>query len=157
VATVIRNLLSVLLLFSTSGCAVFRPAPPARPDYDRYTSSEHSDFGVVYEEAGDDRAAEQQYEQAIRKDASNHVAWTNLGNHQVQAGRPESAREAYRKALSLRPGYGPAVHNLAVTYLDTPPPEPARAIEVINAHLSLVDDETKVVLEEVLSRAKGME
>ncbi len=96
---------------------VHRPVP----DFDRHSSVQHSDFGVVYEQGGNLEEARRQYEWAVQKAESNHVAWANLGNVAVKMGDVEVAQTAWRRSLELQPGYGPAVVNLAAHLLETKP------------------------------------
>lgn len=139
-----------------SGCARTWPMREVTPRYDAHTSEAHADFGVVYERSGDLEAAARQYQWAVQKEPGNVVAWTNLGNVRAQRGRWDEAREAYRAALALDPSYGPAVINLACTYLDDIPPDPAQAETLLRAQFDLVDDAYRDVMRETLDRAREL-
>ena len=113
--------------------------PPARDavevPYGPYSAAEHNDFGVVYEAEGDLHRAEIEFRRAVEKDPSHAVAWTNCGNVLSARGRREEARAAYRQALALEPGNGPAVNNLALTYRD----QPRLGLAILDLHQPLVD------------------
>jgi tetratricopeptide (TPR) repeat protein len=113
--------------------------PPPRDSvevpYRPYSAAEHNDFGVVYEAEGDLRRAEIEFRRAVEKDPSHAVAWTNFVNVLNAGGRREEARAAYRQALALEPGNGPAANNLALTYRD----QPRLGLAILDLHQPLVD------------------
>jgi len=126
-----------------------RPLKSGHPEFDKFSSIEHSDFGVIYETAGDYRAARRQFDYAVKKDAGNYVAWTNLGNIHAHQRKWDHARDAYLRALALHPGYGPAVINLAHTYAETSPTSPQFATAVLDAQMPLLDPEFKQAAQEI--------
>jgi len=145
------------LILLLPGCSIMQPMKPGHPEFEKFSSAEHSDFGVVYETAGDLRAARRQFEYAVRKDPGNHVAWTNLGNIHAQQGHWDRARDAYLHALALHPGYGPAVINLAHAYLNVSPPAPQIATAVLDAQKPLLTPEylqaAEKIVEEILNES----
>ena len=159
-AAVSRCLVGVLVTLSgivvAAGCARTRLAREVTPRYEIHSSEKHADFGVVYERSGDLDAAARQYQWAVAKEPENIIAWTNLGNVRSQRGEWDQARAAYQAALALNPGYGPAVNNLACTYLDESPPDPAQAETLVREHRDLVDETYQDVIRDTLNRAKGM-
>ena len=137
-----------------SGCAALRAVGPIDLPEGLYTSAQHNDFGVVYESQGDLKRARRQYERAVRRDPANAIAWTNLGNVLDQVDRSDMAQDAYRRALAVSPGYAPAANNLALTYLDSPNPNPTLATKIIQAHIHLAAPEFLEALHETLLRAR---
>ena len=152
----LSTLVALSLIVVAAGCARFRLAHEVTPRYEVHSSKEHADFGVVYEQSGDLDAAARQYQWAVNKEPENIVAWTNLGNVRAQRGQWDRAREAYRTALALSPDYGPAVNNLACTYLDESPPDPAQAETLLRTHLDLADVAHREAMRETLTRARKM-
>ena len=144
-------LLGLLLL---TGCSVLRVDAPPPLTHARYTSETHNDFGVAYENEGELERARRQYRQAVDKDETNHVAWTNLGNVLYRSGRGREAQDAYRRALALAPGYGPAVNNLAMACLEAEPPRPGLALKILEAHLALVEPPYRAAVLETLDEAR---
>jgi tetratricopeptide (TPR) repeat protein len=152
IATKMRVIFSMAawaLILLAPGCSIMQPLKAGHPDFDKFSSTEHSDFGVVYENAGDLRSARRQFEYAVRKDAGNYVAWTNLGNIHAHLRHWDRARDAYLHALALHPGYGPAVINLAHTYTEASPPAPRIATAVLDAQIPLLNPEFKQAAEEI--------
>lgn len=119
------------------------PLPVVRAPGFFYSSAEHNDFGVVYEAEGDWVSAEREFLMAIEVDAGNVTAWTNYGNVLQAQGKTEAARKAYRQALVLAPGHGPAVNNLALTYRE----KPRQGLAVLDAHQDLAEAEFVPALE----------
>lgn len=71
-------------------------------------------LGVLHalrEEAGEARAL---FGEAVAADAGHYRAVTNLGNLELEAGRPAEAEAHYREALRLNAEYDGAHHNLGV-------------------------------------------
>jgi len=128
----------VNVVFLWTGCSALQMVRPVHLPYAPYSSKQHNDFGVVYESEGRFGRAERQFKRAIRKDPTHAVAWTNYGNALNRRGAVEAARDAYRHALALVPGYGPAVNNLAMSYLNDPDADPHMAIVIIDAHHALI-------------------
>jgi Tfp pilus assembly protein PilF len=142
-------------LFVLTGCGSFQVASPPPLVYARYPSSAHNDFGVAYETEGDPVRAQRQYRKAVEKDPANYVAWANLGNTHARFQERERARAAYERSLALAPGYGPAVNNLAMCYLDPREPRPDLAITIIEAHLPLVEEPYRAAVEATLAEARA--
>ena len=135
---IFRSFFFLAVVYLLTGCAILRVVQPVDIPYESFSSREHNDFGVVFEREGHGRKAERQFERAVRKDPGNAIAWTNYGNALKRRGKTKSSRDAYRRALALMPGYGPAVNNLAMTYLEDPDADPHLALTLIDAHRSLV-------------------
>lgn len=83
---------------------VIRPADP---------NAESLRAAVRLEEEGKYALAAQTYREILQKDPKSLLAWTNLGNAEMQLGRPVPAEEAFRKALELDPEAADTLNNLA--------------------------------------------
>jgi len=83
---------------------VIRPADP---------NAESLRAAVRLEEEGKYALAAQTYREILQKDPKSLLAWTNLGNAEMQLGRPIPAEEAFRKALELDPEAADTLNNLA--------------------------------------------
>lgn len=68
---------------------------------------------VQLEEEGKLDAATQTYRDILAKDPRSLLAWTNLGNTEMRAGRAAAAEEAFRKALELDSEAADTLNNLA--------------------------------------------
>lgn len=68
---------------------------------------------VQLEEEGKYALAADAYREITRNDAASTLAWTNLGNTEMQLGRRAAAEDAFRKALALDPDSADALNNLA--------------------------------------------
>ena len=68
---------------------------------------------VRLEEEGKYALAAHAYREILAKDPKSTLAWTNLGNAEMQVGRPVAAEEAFRKALELDPNSADTLNNLA--------------------------------------------
>ena len=68
---------------------------------------------VVLEDQGKYAAAADAYRRILTDHPDSVVAWTNLGNAQVQLGEKATAEEAFRKALSIDETSADALNNLA--------------------------------------------
>ncbi|MAG54940.1 MAG: hypothetical protein CMJ83_01485 [Planctomycetes bacterium] len=76
------------------------------------------ELGTALRSKGDFVASEKVLRRAIVLDAKNGRAWLGLGITLRQQGDLDGAREAYEKALSVRPGWAPPLANLANLHLD---------------------------------------
>jgi len=83
---------------------VIRPADP---------NAESLRAAVRLEEEGKYALAAQSYREILQKDPKSLLAWTNLGNAEMQLSRPQAAEEAFRKALELKPDAADTLNNLA--------------------------------------------
>lgn len=68
---------------------------------------------VQLEEQGKYGLAAQSYREILQKDPHNILAWTNLGNTEMQAGRGAAAEDAFKKALEIDPNAADTLNNLA--------------------------------------------
>lgn len=68
---------------------------------------------LAFERAGDPVAAGRGWEAATERWPDSAGAWIGLGNHRVLEGDYGAAVAAFERLLSLRPGYPPALNNLA--------------------------------------------
>jgi len=68
---------------------------------------------VVLEDQGKYAAAADAYRRILTDHPGSVVAWTNLGNAQVQLGEKVQAEEAFRKALAIDATSADALNNLA--------------------------------------------
>ncbi len=68
---------------------------------------------VRLEEEGKYALAAHTYREIIARDPKSVLAWTNLGNAEMRAGRRVAAEEAFRKALELQPDSADTLNNLA--------------------------------------------
>jgi hypothetical protein len=68
---------------------------------------------VQLEQEGKFGLAAQTYREILQSDPRSVLAWTNLGNAEVQLGRPGAAEEAFRKALDIDPDAADTLNNLA--------------------------------------------
>lgn len=141
-----RKLLLVASIgLAASGCAAVRMARmlvPPEVQYDDHDSQTHCNFGVIYEQSGDLKRAKRQYKWALRRDPTNHVALTNLGNIALSEGDWREARELYQSALDIVPAYIPAVNNLAVIFLEKDH-SPQDAIALIEPFRDNLPEETR--------------
>ena len=83
---------------------VIRPADP---------NAEALRAAVRLEQEGKYALAAQTYREILQKDPKSLLAWTNLGNSEMQLGRQLAAEEAFRKALELDPDSADTLNNLA--------------------------------------------
>jgi tetratricopeptide (TPR) repeat protein len=65
------------------------------------------------ERTGQADPAGRAWQAATRRWPDSAGAWIGLGNHRFRHGEHEAAVQAYRGLLALRPGYPPALNNLA--------------------------------------------
>ncbi|MFL6244931.1 MAG: tetratricopeptide repeat protein [Thermoanaerobaculia bacterium] len=68
---------------------------------------------VRLEEEGKYALAAHAYREVLERDPRSVLAWTNLGNAEMHAGRRPAAEEAFRKALELEPDSADTLNNLA--------------------------------------------
>jgi hypothetical protein len=68
---------------------------------------------VQLEDDGKYALAAQTYREILQKDSRNLLAWTNLGNAEMHAGRSVAAEDAYKKALEIDPDSADTLNNLA--------------------------------------------
>jgi len=68
---------------------------------------------VLLEQDGKYALAAHAYRELLQQDPRSVVAWTNLGNAEMQLGRRAAAEEAFRKALDLAPDAADTLNNLA--------------------------------------------
>jgi len=68
---------------------------------------------VRLEEEGKYALAAHAYRELLQRDPKSVLAWTNLGNAEMQIGRRPAAEEAFRKALELQPDAADTLNNLA--------------------------------------------
>jgi hypothetical protein len=68
---------------------------------------------VRLEEEGKYALAAHSYREVLQRDPESVLAWTNLGNAEMQLGRRPAAEEAFRKALELQPDAADTLNNLA--------------------------------------------
>jgi Tetratricopeptide repeat/Peptidase C39 family len=68
---------------------------------------------VRLEEEGKYALAAHTYREILQRDPKSVLAWTNLGNAEMRAGRRVAAEEAFRKALELEPDAADTLNNLA--------------------------------------------
>ena len=71
-------------------------------------------LGVLHALREDPEAARSAFEDARRTDPGHYRALMNLGNLDLEAGRPAEAEVCYREVLKLAPDYEGAHHNLGV-------------------------------------------
>ncbi|MFZ2494015.1 MAG: tetratricopeptide repeat protein, partial [Thermoanaerobaculia bacterium] len=68
---------------------------------------------VRLEEEGKLALAAHEYRQLLATDPTSTLAWTNLGNVEMRAGRAAAAEDAYRQAIERDPDAADALNNLA--------------------------------------------
>lgn len=68
---------------------------------------------VRLEREGKYALAAHAYREVLQKSPESTLAWTNLGNAEMQLGRRAAAEEAFRKALALEPDAADTMNNLA--------------------------------------------
>lgn len=66
-------------------------------------ASNHVTLGFVASASGDRALAKRAYEEALRLDPNDAVAWNNLGCVDLAQGRPMQARARFHEALRLNP------------------------------------------------------
>lgn len=71
-------------------------------------------LGVLHALREEPEAARSAFEDARRTDPGHYRALMNLGNLDLEAGRPAEAEVCYREVLKLAPDYEGAHHNLGV-------------------------------------------
>lgn len=76
------------------------------------------DLGLVYEEMGDQPAAERAYRRSIEIDGNFAEPYNNLGVLLRERGALADAIPMLERAVALDPGLGPARFNLALAYED---------------------------------------
>lgn len=67
------------------------------------SATAHKDYAVALYATGDFSAARDQYEQVVKLDDKDAVAFNNLGNTYRDLGRYDDAVQAYQKSLALAP------------------------------------------------------
>ena len=68
---------------------------------------------VALEEAGKYADAAREYQSLLLQHPDSLLAWTNLGNTEIQLGNRAEAEKAFRKALVIDPAWRDALNNLA--------------------------------------------
>lgn len=68
---------------------------------------------VRLEQEGKYALAAHAYREVLQSDPRSVLAWTNLGNAEMQLGRKAAAEEAFRKALEIEPDAADTLNNLA--------------------------------------------
>jgi tetratricopeptide (TPR) repeat protein len=68
---------------------------------------------VELEQQGKYALAADAYREILKSDPSSLLAWTNLGNAEMQSGRNAAAEDAFRKALEIDPSSADTLNNLA--------------------------------------------
>ena len=81
-----------------------RPKDPA---------SEALRAAVTLEEKGQYAEAAREYRSILNQHPTSVVAWTNLGNAEMQNQNPNAAEQAFRKAISIDANAADALNNLA--------------------------------------------
>lgn len=125
---------------------------------------------VQLEEEGKYGLAAHAYREILAKDPSSVLAWTNLGNAEMRAGRRAAAEEAFRKAIEVDPDAADALNNLAwLLYEDervdeaepiarravhAPAPDPWLRLDTLARILAArgACDEAKVTFDQALNR-----
>ena len=74
----------------------------------------HVLIGEALGNVGETDAAISHLEQATRLQPTSPQAWHNLGYAYAQAALNESAEDAYRRAIALRPDFAPNHYNLGL-------------------------------------------
>jgi tetratricopeptide (TPR) repeat protein len=74
---------------------------------------------VALEEAGKYAEAARAYQSILDQHPDSLLAWTNLGNAEVQLGNRSDAENAFRKALAIDPSSRDALNNLAWLLYET--------------------------------------
>lgn len=120
------------ITLSLGGCAAFNMLRPVHLDYKKYTSEEHNDFGVVYQESKNYKEAVLQFKRAIKKEPDNYIAYTNLGNVYFTLKKKGQAEKAYQKAIQLKDDYVPALNNLSNFYLQLKHPRIDQALKLLH-------------------------
>lgn len=82
------------------------------------TADGHICLGGVYNETGKYDLAVQEFERAVRMDASDEDGLRGAADAYVKLGNPAGAESAYRKAISLRPNYWGVYSWLGKFYYD---------------------------------------
>jgi tetratricopeptide (TPR) repeat protein len=77
----------------------------------------HLSLGVVYDRKGNDQAAIEHYETALRQDARNAQARTYAADARMRLGQPLLAAALYRQSLDLAPASARTRHSLAMAYV----------------------------------------
>ena len=76
----------------------------ALPNGDRAATA-YFFMGEIYRIEGKNHHADIAYSHAVKKEPSIALWWYRLGIAREKAGNPEKAKEAYKKALALRPSF----------------------------------------------------
>lgn len=96
-------------------------------------SGPYTNLGIAYAHLGQNEAALQALEQAVRANPSNAAAHNQLGMLYREAGRFDAARAAYQAALKANPNYGLAHRNLGILF-DLYLQQPAQALQHYRAY-----------------------
>ena len=75
-------------------------------------------YGVFLSSLGRTKEAAKIFNEAIRLDSNDEMAYINLGNLDDQLGRKAEAKKAYLKAISLDPQNGRAHYNMGLLYAE---------------------------------------
>src|SRR6266496_461815 len=110
-----RIFVALVLFLLLPACASW---PRIYEYHDPLTPEEHLALGVSYESEGRPQPAIAEYKKVLESDAPRHrvTARVFLGNAYAELQQFETAEQYYREALSLDPGHGQALNNLASLY-----------------------------------------
>ena len=105
--------LVLLIALIAGSCATAPPRP-------LLSAQEHNDLGVAYQARGELELAVREYRRALAQDPDLVRTWLNLGNANLDLGRPDEALAAYERAFQLAPADPEVLNNLAWALHDQP-------------------------------------
>ena len=105
--------LVLLIALIAGSCATAPPRP-------FLSAQEHNDLGVAYQARGELELAVREYRRALAQDPDLVRTWLNLGNANLDLGRPDEALAAYERAFQLAPADPEVLNNLAWALHDQP-------------------------------------
>jgi tetratricopeptide (TPR) repeat protein len=109
-------------------------------------------YGIFLSSSGRIKEAEDAFEEAVRIDSTDVVAYVNMGNLLDQLGKKREAEKAYLKATALEPENAMAHYNLGLLLEEEGRLEEARAELTRAVALDPDDKDARIQLDIVMKR-----
>ncbi len=106
-------------------------------------SAPYVNLGILFRKGGRLDQSETVLKTAVERNASNAIAWTELGATQRLRGEFQDAASSYEKAIGADPNYAPAYRNLGVVS-DLYLADPERALTAFERYRALTGEEKPV-------------
>jgi len=106
-------------------------------------STPYVNLGILFRKTGHLDQAEDALKNAVQRNGSNAVAWTELGATQRLRGEFQDAAASYEKAIAADPNYAPAYRNLGVVS-DLYLADPERALTAFEKYKEITSEDKPV-------------